>query len=59
VNEILAYIERDGERWIVVWFAAEQEFRDLETPARIEIIPDAPYWWRRAGMFLDRSEECS
>lgn len=53
--EILARIDRDGERLIVVWFP--EGFADHVSS--VEVLGDLPYWWRTDGRFVDRSEECS
>lgn len=54
--EILAHIERDGERYIVVRFPEGWGSSDLP---EVEVMADDPYWWRQQGRFVDRSEECS
>jgi hypothetical protein len=60
--EILTYVDRDGDRFIAVWFPPDwtSEFRespDMEEDGSYELVPDAPYWWRTSA--VDRSAECA
>lgn len=53
--EILAYIERDGESLLAVWY----EPSDWNNgQGHYDVVPDLPYVWRTDGKFIDRAVEC-
>ena len=54
VPEVLAYVEHDGHRLIVVWFPPSWLIGDDDA---YELMPDCPYAWRAKA--VDRSSECS